>query len=196
VEDAMTISPKAHALFSVVFACACAAAARSIYDHYQIELPIGLVANIGFASLFIALYVSNFPWKKVMLLDSLEKKYIESIPHQPFRWWNTNCERNKCLLVDIPQAQCLRIRYMKDMTEKRADRFQDQIRWLAGLYFLAIIGIFIGAWAGLFNGPQGASAPAGQVITILIGLIMVSLPLARLYAEVNYQRSINFDLLL
>jgi hypothetical protein len=195
VEDAMTISPKAHVLFSITFACACAVAVRLIYDHFQIELPIGLVVNIGFASLFVALYVSNFPWKAIMLLDSLERTYIGSIPHKPLRWWDTNCEPNNCLLKDIPQAKCLRMRYMKDITEKRVERVQDQIRWLAGLYSLAIVVIFIAAWAGIFNGAQSALVPAGQVIQILLGLIMVSLPLARLYGEVNYQRSINLDLL-
>ena len=186
--------PIHHVAGRLVLAMFLAAAAKGLAARWDVILPLGITFNIGLTLFFLFFWFWPFPWAEVMLLSQLEQAQRKLLPHSGTRLAAGDCTIDDCALAGTNRAKCIRIRYMKEQTKKREDRLGDSVFRSGAPYFLTILGITIAVQATI--GVHPVAPEIWQVIQALGGLLSVTWWLGIIYAEVNYQRSLNYELLL
>jgi hypothetical protein len=156
------------------------------------SIPTGAAYNIGFGTFFVLVWVWEFPWAEVMLLTRLEEAQKRLLPHQQTLLY-PECTLATCALSP-PRTRCVRIRHMREQTVRRIERLNEHFVKNGTLFLLTLTGIFIAATMI----PSTDSATANslwQVVQALLALVALTWSLGGTFAEVAYQRSLNFDLI-
>lgn len=192
---ATAMTPLKHMLYRIALAIMLGALVKAVAAAiWGIDFPLGVAVNIGLGIWFFLFWIWPFPWAEVLLLSKLETKQLRLLPHKGTRLLAGDCTGDKCVFASSDRAKCIRLRYMAEQTNKRIERLKETVIRSGAPYFAFVIIVLVigGATAGTPPGTFGL----WQAIQVLSGFLSISWSMGIIYAEVSYQRSLNYDLTL